>query len=426
MSTLQHIEQISGERAQSESMPEIKAARIKAFENFRELGFPTTKNEEWKYTSLNELNKIDWKSDVTSNNDIESFIQSVTAKGVKATRLVFVNGRYAEAFSSIEQEDKQVVITNLSKASGRELFIKHFNKYASPENASLNSLNTAGFTDGVYVEVPNDTVVKYPISIIHVNDGKVNTFSQPRHLIIAGKGSKVTLIESHYTTDGTTSFTNIVNEVYADENSNVEYYKIQREQGVSYQNNFTSIFQEGGTKINHITLTLDGKWIRNNLHFYMNGRLCNSTLYGLYLTDKDQHVDNHTRVDHASPDCFSDEKYKGVLKDHSTAVFNGKIVVHPDAQKTNAYQRNQNIILSNDATVNTKPQLEIFADDVKCTHGATIGQLDEEPLFYLRSRGIPEDVARKLLLTAFAEDISEKITIPEMVALMEAQIEAKI
>jgi Fe-S cluster assembly protein SufD len=158
----------------------------------------------------------------------------------------------------------------------------------------------------------------------------------------------------------------------------------------------------------------------------MNGENCNSLLYGLYIPDGTQFVDNHSRVDHAKPNCFSDEKYKGILKDKSVAVFNGKIMVHEDAQKTNAYQRNQNILLSNDATVNTKPQLEIFADDVKCTHGATIGQLDEEPMFYLRSRGIPENEARKLLLNAFADDIAEKIKIPELVQILEEEIERKL
>jgi Fe-S cluster assembly protein SufD len=158
----------------------------------------------------------------------------------------------------------------------------------------------------------------------------------------------------------------------------------------------------------------------------MNGEHSNSLLYGLYIADDKDFVDNHTRVDHAKPNCFSDEKYKGILKGHATAVFNGKIMVHVDAQKTNAYQRNQNILLSDDATINTKPQLEIFADDVKCTHGATIGQLDEEPMFYLRSRGIPEDVARKILLNAFADEIAERIKIPELVTLLANEIEAKL
>jgi Fe-S cluster assembly protein SufD len=243
---------------------------------------------------------------------------------------------------------------------------------------------------------------------------------------VVEKNANATIIESFFALGSNASFCNIVNEVYIGENSHLEHYKLQRQQGEHYQNNFTQVFQESNTNVNQVTLTLDGKFVRNTLHFHMNGENCNTLLYGLYLLDGNQFVDNHTRVDHAKPNCFSDEKYKGILKDKSTAVFNGKIMVHLDAQKTNAYQRNQNILLSDEATVNTKPQLEIFADDVKCTHGATIGQLDEEPMFYLQSRGIPENVARKMLLNAFADDIAAKIKIPELVAILEEQIEKKI
>jgi Fe-S cluster assembly protein SufD len=243
---------------------------------------------------------------------------------------------------------------------------------------------------------------------------------------VVEENAQATFIESFYAIGINPSFINVVSELYAGTNSNVEHYKVQRQAGEIYHNNFTQVFQEANTNINQVTLTLDGKLVRNNLHFYMNGENCNTLLYGLYLTEKNNLVDNHTRVDHAKPNCFSDEKYKGILKDQSTAVFNGKIMVHLDAQKTNAYQRNQNILLSDEATVNTKPQLEIFADDVKCTHGATIGQLDEEPMFYLRSRGIPENVARKILLNAFADDIAEKIKIPELVHILEEEIEKKI
>jgi Fe-S cluster assembly protein SufD len=249
---------------------------------------------------------------------------------------------------------------------------------------------------------------------------------QPRNLIIIEDLANATIIENYVAVGQHASFTNVVNEIFVGENGSLEHYKVQRAKGETYHNNYTQIFQEANTNINQVTLTLDGQWVRNNLHFYMNGENCNSLLYGLYIPDGTQFVDNHSRVDHAMPNCFSDEKYKGILKDKSTAVFNGKIMVHLDAQKTNAYQRNQNILLSNEATVNTKPQLEIFADDVKCTHGATIGQLDEEPMFYLRSRGISENEARKLLLNAFADDIAEKIKIPELVEILEAEIERKL
>ena len=291
----------------------------------------------------------------------------------------------------------------------------------------MNALNTALLSDGVFIYAPEGKTIAQPVILLNITDAsETNVLAQPRNLIVVEKNASATVVEVYETIGENPSFTNVVTESYVAENAHLEHYKIQQQAGESYQNNFTQIFQEANTNINHVTLTLDGTMVRNNLHFYMNGENCNSLLYGLYITEQNNHVDNHTRVDHAKPNCFSDEKYKGILKDQSTAVFNGKIMVHLDAQKTNAYQRNQNILLSDEATVNTKPQLEIFADDVKCTHGATIGQLDEEPMFYLRSRGIPEDAARKMLLNAFADDIAEKIKIPELVTLLENEIDAKL
>jgi Fe-S cluster assembly protein SufD len=343
--------------------------------------------------------------------------------------LVFVNGSLIPNASHIQETDNSIVLGSLAekRKTNTAVFEQHFGKYARIEGQALNALNTALLSDGAFVYVPKGKRVSKPVVVLHVIDSTdMNVLAQPRNLVVVEEMAEVTLVEAYLSIGSQASFTNVVTETYAGKNAHVEHYKIQQQTGESYQNNFTQIFQEADTNINHVTLTLDGLFVRNNLHFYMNGQNCNSLLYGLYITDKNNFVDNHTLVDHAKPNCYSDEKYKGVLKDKSTAVFNGKIKVHLDAQKTNAYQRNQNILLSDDATINTKPQLEIFADDVKCTHGATIGQLDEEPMFYLRSRGIPEDAARKLLLNAFADDIAEKIKIPELVELLEQQIEEKL
>ena len=400
-----------------------------AVQEFIKSGFPTIKHEEWKYTNLKKISAMEFAQNAGSTGAVNVLLAESISPSVKANRLVFVNGIYRDELSTILDDLTKVQITTIQDVASKDnaAFELHFGRYAVIDNSSLNGLNAANISDGVFIEVPDHTKLLYPVSIIHLIDSThTNVLSQPRNLIVVGKHASITLIESYYAIGVNSSFVNCVNEVYADEHSVIEYYKIQREAGESYQNNYTQIFQEKDTQINHVTLTLDGKMVRNNLHFYMNGERCNSLLYGLYITDGTQHVDNHTRVDHAKPNCFSDEKYKGILKDKSVAVFNGKIMVHLDAQKTNAYQRNQNILLSDEATVNTKPQLEIFADDVKCTHGATIGQLDEEPMFYLRSRGISEDAARKMLLTAFADDIAEKIKIPEMVALMEERINSKL
>lgn len=406
------------------SFTELRAA---AYNEFSRLGFPTTKHEEWKYTNLKTITEKSFQSTCELHTDLSGFIQSSIFGSIEANRLVFVNGTFVESLSVIK--DNTGIITTLTGARKNHaaLFDKHFGQYAKIEGEALNALNTALLSDGAFVHVAAKEQLQYPVLVLHIADAStMNVLAQPRNLFITEAHAQASIIEAYLSIGANASFTNTINEVYVGEQAQFDHYKIQQQTGESYQNNYTQLFQEGNTQINHVTLTLDGTMVRNNLHFYMNGENCNSVLYGLYITDGKQHVDNHTRVDHAKPNCFSDEKYKGILKDQSTAVFNGKILVHLDAQKTNAYQRNQNILLSDEATVNTKPQLEIFADDVKCTHGATIGQLDEEPMFYLRSRGIPEDVARKMLLNAFADDIAEKIRIPALVELLEAQIDAKL
>ncbi len=403
--------------------------REEAFAEFEKVGFPTTKNEEWKYTNLKNITNQSFQSTCESTIETELMLSHAFLKDLTANKLVFVNGSFRPELSTIIETDESIVISTLAKAktAHSELFNKHFGKYAPIEGQGLNAMNTALLSDGAFIYVPNNKTITNPVIIVNIADSTdVNVLCQPRNLIIVEKSASLTLVETFYAVGNNPSFTNVVNEVYANENAHIEHYKIQNQEGESYHNNFTQIFQEANTNINHVTLTLSGTLVRNNLHFFMNGQNCNSLLYGLYMPHGTELVDNHTRVDHAFPNCHSDELYKGIMMDKSVAVFNGKIMVHLDAQKTNAYQRNQNILLSNEATVNTKPQLEIFADDVKCTHGATIGQLDEEPMFYLRSRGIPADVARKMLLNAFADDIAERIKIPELVELLEQEIEKKI
>ncbi len=426
------LENIKSEYNQYKNQAEESAffqLREKAFAEFDKSGFPTIKNEEWKYTNLKSIFDKNFKSTCVSSASVKNLLVDSVFNSIKANKLVFVNGSFNPELSSIIEKDSAIVISNLAKARKENtiMFDAHFGNYAKIENESLNAMNTALMSDGAFVYVPSHKKVENPIIIINVVDANdMNVLSQPRNLIILEKNAEACIVESYISVGVNASFINVVNEIYVNENAHLEHYKIQQQTGESYQNNYTQIFQEANTNINQVTLTLDGTMVRNNLHFYMNGKNCDTLLYGLYITEGSNHIDNHTRVDHAMPNCQSNELYKGIMKDKSTAVFNGKIMVHLDAQKTNAYQRNQNILLDPEATINTKPQLEIFADDVKCTHGATIGQLDEEPMFYLRSRGIPEDVARKMLLNAFADDIAEKIKIPELVGLLEQLIEEKL
>ncbi len=402
--------------------------RKSAFDAFQKNGLPTTKHEEWKYTNLSKIAEIGFASTCISNLDAQSLLDAGILNTITANKIVFVNGCLFPDLSVWLEEDAELVCTNLANArkAHAAVFEAHFGKYLQLEEG-LIAMNSALMSDGAFVYVPAGKQMKFPLMITNITDANAgHVLQQPRNLIVIEKSASATIIENYIAVGSQSSFTNVVNEIFVDENASLEHYKVQRAKGETYHNNYTQIFQNANTNINQVTLTLDGQWVRNNLHFYMNGENCNSLLYGLYIPDGNQFVDNHSRVDHAKPNCFSDEKYKGILKDKSVAVFNGKIMVHLDAQKTNAYQRNQNILLSNDATVNTKPQLEIFADDVKCTHGATIGQLDEEPMFYLRSRGISENEARKLLLNAFADDIAEKIKIPELVQILESEIERKL
>lgn len=402
--------------------------RNEAFNFFNENGMPTTKNEEWKYTNTRKISEASLNFTCVNETNAQELLEGSLLNEIVAHKLVFINGSYYPNLSVFLEEEAEVVVTVLSLARKQypEVLKAHFGKYAKI-NEGLNAANTALLSDGAFIYVPKGKKMRHPVILQNIVDAsEMAVVQQPRNLVVLEKDASATIIESYIGKGNNLSFTNVVNEIFVDDNGQLEHYKVQRATGETYQNNYTQIHQNGHTNINQVTLTLEGQWVRNNLHFYMNGEHSNSLLYGLYITHGNQFVDNHSRVDHAMPNCMSDEKYKGILMDQSIGVFNGKIKVHLDAQKTNAYQRNQNILLSDSATVNTKPQLEIFADDVKCTHGATIGQLDEEPMFYLRSRGIPEDAARKLLLNAFADDIAEKIKIPELVQILEAEIERKL
>lgn len=407
----------------------LHAQRSEAWEEFKRLGFPSTRDEEWRYTSLKGVQQTAYQSTQGPVSETaKALVEAHAWPFLQATRLVFVNGHYQQDLSVMQPDDAAMRIVPVSQltATGDAQLATQWGLLASMQGQALIALNQALATDGICLSVPEGMSVQHPVMIVHIQDADLGPVqSQLRHIIDARSETRLTVIELYVSTGGI-SFTNVVNEVSAGVGSHIEWYRIQQEKGQSAQYNNTQIVQEAKSNVNHVALTFDGQWVRNNLHFNLKGKEANSLLYGLYITEGTQHVDNHTRVDHAVPSCFSDEKYKGILKDQSTAVFNGKIIVHEQAQKTNAYQRNQNILLSDQATVNTKPQLEIFADDVKCTHGATIGQLDEEPLFYLRSRGIPESVAKSMLLNAFADDIAGKLNIPELAAYMEASINHKI
>ena len=274
----------------------------------------------------------------------------------------------------------------------------------------IHALNTAFLQEGIFLHVKKGKVVEHPVYLYHIIDARSgNILSQPRTLIYIGEAAQVDFAETYATLGLSESFTNEVTEIVVEKEAVVEYYKIQNDVSSSNQVNTTHFRQIGKSHVHTVNISLNGGIIRNNLNIALEAAHCETNLHGLYFLKGQTHVDNHTVVDNVKPNCLSNELYKGVIDDSATAVFNGKIYVQPYAQKTNAFQSNKNILLSDTATVNTKPQLEIFADDVKCSHGCTVGQLDEEGLFYLRSRGIGEQKAKSLLVHAFAVDILEHI-----------------
>lgn len=396
--------------------PAQSDVRKDAISAFQKQGFPGRKNEEWKYTNLAPVLGRDYLiEDTTTLNkkDIDGLLLS----SLEANHLVFVNGNYNKELSSVNA-DEPIVISDLSQAGD-------INEYLTASsitlNDSLTELNTA-LANGVVITVKRGKVVSKPIIIHFVGDGrKGNIFSNSRNLFILEENAQATFIENYSTIGSNAHFSNNITQIVVKKDAYATYYKIQNDAKSDHVGT-TQVYQPEKSNFAATTITLDGGIIRNNLNIRLSSEYSEASLVGLYMVKGNTHVDNHTLVDHAKANCYSNELYKGLLDDKSTGVFNGKIYVRQDAQKTNAFQSNKNILLSKDATMNTKPQLEIFADDVKCSHGATTGMMDEEPLFYLRSRGISEKKAKALLMHAFAADILEYIKLEPLKELLDQTI----
>ena len=392
----------------------LDTVRQDAFSAFSKLGIPTSKHEEWKYTRIGGLFNKEYLFAETAiaNSFSSSKVDAVRLPGhEQANELVFVNGIFSFPLSSIRSS--ALVVLPLEEAAKNDYAaivsdnLGHSGKYLKD---GINALNTAFVQGGVFIHVKKGQVPEHPVYIYHISDaGAENVFSQPRSLVHISENAQVQIIETFSTIGAAESFTNQVMEIVVEKDALLEFYKIQNDAATTSQVSTTHIRQTGKSYTHIVTISLNGGIIRNNLNVVLEAEYCEAHLYGLYFQGGQTHIDNHTVVDNVKPHCLSNELYKGVMNDKSTAVFNGKIFVRPQAQKTNAYQSNKNILLSADASVNTKPQLEIFADDVKCSHGCTIGQLDEEGLFYLQSRGINETIARSLLVHAFAIDILEHV-----------------
>jgi len=399
----------------------ISIIRKEGFNSFNKKGLPTRRNEEWKYTSVGDLFKKEYSfTGNKADGDISKHhVDEIRLPGYEnANELVFINGKYAAALSTIRTSKEQLIILPLEEAAKgiyKDLVNAHLGKSSLYIQDGIHALNTSFIYGGVFILAVKGQIIGNPIYLYHLSDAQQNhILSQPRSLIYVEKSAKVQLVETYKTIGSMDSFTNEVFEVVVNENAIVEYYKFQNDSINASQVGTTHIRQIGKSYAHTATVSLNGGIIRNNTNIIMEVAGNEAHMYGLYLLKGNTHVDNHTLVDNTMPNCFSNELYKGVMDEKSTGVFSGKIFVRPDAQKTNAYQTNNNILLSDDASVNTKPQLEIFADDVKCSHGCTVGRLDEEALFYLRTRGISKEHAQAMLLEAFAASVIEQIKIESL------------
>lgn len=396
---------------------ELHDIRTSAIKNFENKGFPTKKEEAWKYTSLNAILKNDFSVFAKNENAIEfADVKKYFLNEVDTYKVVFIDGKFSSFLSSTTHDGLDVCLMSsaLTKPKYKMYIDEYFNKIANTED-SLTSLNTAFSQEGAYVHIPKSKVVDKPIEILYFSTGsEAALMTQPRNLIIVGENAHVQIVERHQSLNSNPVLTNSVTEIFAQKRAIVDYYKVQNDLQTANLIDNTYIAQKQDSHASVHTFSFGGNITRNNLNFYHQGEHIDSTLKGITIIGDKQHVDHYTLVQHATPNCESHQNYKTILNDSSTGVFNGKIYVEKEAQKTNAFQQNNNILLSDKATVNAKPQLEIFADDVKCSHGCTIGQLDENAMFYMQQRGIGKKEAKALLMYAFTSEVTNSVKIPEL------------
>lgn len=395
--------------------------RLQAIHSFDEQGIPNRKNEEYKYVNIELILKDNF--DFRASQSLTTSQIAHTKFLKNAIQIVIENGVFNPSLSSIHIIPKGVRIADIKEAANDNAFATAYATHADIHADPFIALNTALANGGVYVHIADHAIVETPVQIIHLSSASANTIIHPRVFIHVGKHAQVQLVQSYESVETRAkTFNNMVTELIIEEKAIVNHYQIQDEQTYGYLINTTQTYQKSGSVFSTNTFTLSGAFVRNNLNMVLDDEHIESHLNGLYLTKDAQVVDNHTLVDHRKPNCESNELYKGIIEDKSSATFNGKIFVRKDAQQTNAFQSNKNILLSDDGTINTKPQLEIYANDVKCSHGTSTGKLDEDKIFYLRARGLSESSAKKMLMHAFASEVVEKITLEELRVFIEEKI----
>ena len=407
----------------------LQGIRREAMERFEALGFPGRKDEAWKYTNITRvINRgydlfLGQPEAEVSQEDVDA----LRIPDLEAHVVALVNGRYDEDLSAVGTLPDGVLVTSLQRAAEAhaDLFNAHYAQYASFEDEAFTALNTAFAQDGLFVYVPENAVVETPVHVINLVAADDDLLVHPRLLVVVEAGAQFKMVQTGRSLGTGRTFTNVVTEAFVGRSAHVDIYEVQEDEDHASQVTNLQAYQEDDSVFRTSAFTFGGDVIRNNLNILPNGQHCESHLYGLFLADGASHIDSHTFVDHARPDCFSNELYKGILNDRATGVFNGKVLVRQDAQRINAYQSNKSIVLNDTAQMYSKPELEIYADDVQCSHGATSGQLDDEGIFYLRSRGLSEERARAIMLTAFARDVVDTIAIDPLQAFVDQKLTAR-
>ncbi|MFQ5657028.1 MAG: Fe-S cluster assembly protein SufD [Candidatus Methylomirabilales bacterium] len=393
----------------------LRPVRRAAIARFAELGFPTTRDEDWRFTNVEPIAQTSFKpaSDgpaELSRREIERF----AFPGSGDIQLVFVNGRYAASLSSPVSARDGMSVRSLAEAitDHRDLLEQHLARYVDPHGDAFSALNTAFMEDGAFVHVPRGRVVEEAIRVLYVSTSTGEPImTHPRNLIILDDNSQAIIVEDYVSLHDEVYFSNVVTEVVVGDSGVLSHYMIEQESKRAFNISTLRMEQGRSSNVTSHTMLLGGALVRNNVHPVLAGEGAECLINGLFMGTGQQHMDNFMRVEHASPHCDSRQFYQGILDGRAHGVFSGRIIVHKDAQKTDAKQTNNNLLLSQEAQIDSKPQLEIYADDVKCTHGATIGQIDENAIFYLRSRGIAEDAARALLLFGFANETLERMKV---------------
>jgi Fe-S cluster assembly protein SufD len=403
------------EKAPGSKLEWLKSIREQALNKFSELGFPTPQDEDWRFTNVapiarSSFNILENGFDKVSASDLKPF----QFQDTEVTELVFINGHFSSELSNTVNLPQGVIVKNLADAieSEQQILQDNLAKYADFSEEAFTALNTAFMEDGGFIFIPKGTVLETPIHLLYIStEEDVPSITNPRNLIIAEDNAQADIIEHYTSLADSVYLSNVVTEIVIGENSTIGHYMIELESKKAFNISTLRVQQARSSNIKSHSVLIGGSLVRNNVHPVLAGEGCDSLINGLYLPAHRQHIDNYMKVEHASPHCDSRQLYNGILDGRSRGVFHGRIIVHEDAQKTDAKQTNRNLLLSDTAQIDTKPQLEIYADDVKCTHGATIGQIDENALFYLRSRGISKEAARDIILNAFTNESLENMSV---------------